>query len=170
MSDRPVTQEQLDRVVATVSDLTAENLSLRNRIAVLEDAVRRLSIEDFEVVAPTPTVASVSISALTQERRDVAVGVGRWRRRCLNGLPRGPSGRDQTPQQSRYYLVCRSVDLAVFNPPKVFTTWSEAKPLCVCCGGNLRTRSTWACRPRRGRALQSSKLDLTSLPRCGSDG
>lgn len=121
MSDRPVTQAQLDRVLATVGELAAENLVLRQRVAALEDTVQRLAREDFEVVGSTVSAASTTSSSL---------GVGRWLRRCLNGEPRGPSGRDQTSQPSRYYLVCKGVDLTVYNPLRLFTSWAEAKPFC----------------------------------------
>ena len=140
MSSRPITQEQFDQLLERVNNQAAEIASLRERLAALEGS------SGFEVVstvqAPsvaagvssTPTPLVLSSSGISEERRTIARGIGAWLRRCLNSEVRGPSGRDQINLASKIYLVARDTNSVDYNPPLVFTTWSEAKPLCILRG------------------------------------
>ena len=150
MSDKTPTRSQLDRLWEAVGGLTTDVVQLKQRVAELEDQVSSLqsdlaahSSADFEVVssaAPSEATAPAAPSSLpassqlSAERRAVARGIGVWLRRCLSGGVRGPSGRDNISLQSRYYLVVRDIHHTVYNPPRLFNNWGEAKPLCVIRG------------------------------------
>ena len=144
MSNKPVTQAQLELLLSTIRDQSSEIEALRKRVADLESRVLALAVasasepEDFEVVstakassvpAASEAAASsltISSSGISEARREIAREVGQWLKRCLLGAPRGPSGREKVSLQSRLYLVCRDRHLNVF-----FFTWTEAKPLCI---------------------------------------
>lgn len=51
----------------------------------------------------------------------------------MSGAKKVPrrSGRDRIAAPSSVYIVCQSFDLEVFNPPKIFFAWQEAKALVV---------------------------------------
>ena len=146
MSDKTPTKSQLDRLWETVGGLTSDIVQLKQRVAELEDQVTSLQSElaaqssaDFEVVssaapseaAAAPSRPSSAPRQLSAERRAAAQRIGCWLRRCLSGGVRGPSGRDQIKLQSRYFLVIRDIHHTVYNPPRFFCSWGEAKPLCI---------------------------------------
>ena len=134
-----VTQDQIERLLAKVESQAVELAALRDRVAVLE----RGRESEFEVVSSVPAAVQSSTSAaplvlsssgISEERREVARGIGRWLKRCVEGEARGPSGRDQINLPSKLYLVCRDINCKIYNPPLIFFTWPEAKPLCVLRG------------------------------------
>lgn len=63
------------------------------------------------------------------QREEIAEGVGRFLQRSLRGDHRAGSGSDSNPLASRIWIVCRSITGEVYNPVRVFTTWSSAKAL-----------------------------------------
>ncbi len=63
------------------------------------------------------------------QREALCERIGAFLRRALNGDHRGSSGRDLNPLSSRYWLVAKGIDGQVFDPPRVFRTWSSAKAL-----------------------------------------
>lgn len=89
---------------------------------------------------PVPSVAALagggapgsirSINGIPPERLEIARCIGLWLKRSLADQHRGQSGREKINLQSRVYLVARDINRVCFNPPKVFFTWCEAKPLC----------------------------------------
>ena len=117
--------------------LTVENL--QQRVRVLEgtaSASASAAPSDFELVTAEPAPASSTAagiaeasSSLAADRIEAAGLIGAWIQRCLRSEPRGLSGREKIQQASRFYLVVRSFDLVVHDPPKVFSSWSEAKSL-----------------------------------------
>ena len=143
MSSRPVSQEQLDSLVRKLEDQAAEIAALRSRVVVLESRLTGASQgSDFELISAAPSSPRaqpaaplvLSSSGISEERREIARGIGQWLKRCVSGEIRGPSGRDQINLPSKVYLVVRDIHLKVYSPPLVFFTWSEAKTLCVLRG------------------------------------
>eukprot|EP00435_Cladocopium_sp_Y103_P012467 s3412_g3.t1 len=140
MSSGPVTQEQFELLLSRVNEQAAELATLRLRVAALE----RARDSDFEVISAAPsepppapaatTPLVLSSSGISEERREVARGIGRWLKRCVEGELRGPSGRDQINLPSKLYLVVRDIHQKSYNPPLIFFTWAEAKALCVLRG------------------------------------
>ena len=85
----------------------------------------------LEVIAAAPlrgTCPSASIS--WEQRNEIARKVGEWSGRCLAGLHRGSSCRDQNPVASRYWIVARDYEGIIYDPPLVFRAFSGAKALC----------------------------------------
>ena len=139
MSSGAPAQEQLDILVARLDAQAAEIAALRLRVAALE----RARDSDFEVVSSVPSEPTssrpsapvvLSSSGISAQQREVARGIGLWLRRCLDGELRGLSGRDPINLPSKLYVVARDIHQQVYNPPLVFFTWAEAKPLCVLRG------------------------------------
>lgn len=72
--------------------------------------------------------AATGVTPISWARREeIADNIGLWIRRCLAGQPRGTSTRDQNPYQSRLWIVVKSIDEEIFNPPLVFRSWTAAK-------------------------------------------
>lgn len=63
------------------------------------------------------------------QREALCARIGCFLRRSLDGDHRGASGRDLNPLASRLWLVARGIDGQLFDPPRVFRTWSSAKAL-----------------------------------------
>lgn len=138
MSPNPATQEQVAALLERIDKQAEELAALRLRVSQLE--LRRDS--EFEVVSTGPTTTPrasppsliLSSSGTSEERREIARGIGKWLKRCAEGEIRGPSGRDQINLPSKLYLIVRDTHSKVYNPPLVYFTWAEAKPLCVVRG------------------------------------
>ena len=136
MSSRPVTQDQLTALLVRLDQQESELAALRLRVSQLE-----LQRDPFEVVSTVPDTSPraapsliLSSSGISEERREIARGIGKWLKRCAEGESRGPSGRDQINLPSKLYLVVRDIHSKKYNPPLIFFTWAEAKPLCVIRG------------------------------------
>ncbi len=152
-----------------VSALKLEVVHLEGRVVELESQRAASSFsEGFEVVssvggasiaAPYPravpggvrAVSTKSESELSGERVNFARDIGFFLRRCLSGAPRGNSGRDRIAAPSSVYIVCQSFDLEVFDPPRVFFSWAEAKALVI--RGGSPGNSIFVGVPTRGEAL-----------------
>jgi hypothetical protein len=109
---------------------------LQKRVEHLErqlSSTQSAGSSEFELVVtePSSTAASTAEAAtsLTAERLGAARLIGAWIRRCLRGEPRGLSGREKISLASRFYIVVRDFDLVNYNPPRVFSSWGEAKTL-----------------------------------------
>eukprot|EP00438_Fugacium_kawagutii_P031232 Skav211063 [mRNA] locus=scaffold314:129393:143003:- [translate_table: standard] len=85
---------------AAFDRLLAEVAALRQRVSALEARLAELNLAEpeFEVVAPSATSTAaaspglvLSSSGVSEERRQLAEGIGKWLRRCVIGAPRGPS-------------------------------------------------------------------------------
>ena len=63
------------------------------------------------------------------QREALCERIGAFLRRALNGDHRGSSGRDLNPLSSRFWLVAKDINGQVFDPPRVFRSWSSAKAL-----------------------------------------
>lgn len=78
---------------------------------------------------PSTSAPLITAGVSWTDREAVCRGIGEWVKRCLAGLPRGTSGRDRIPLQSRFWVVVRGIDNQVHDPPLVFTNWTAAKRL-----------------------------------------
>ena len=103
-------------------------------LLVVEGLQKRVA--EFELVVTEPSSAAASVAeaatSLTAERLGAARLIGAWIRRGLRGEPRGLSGREKISLASRFYIVVtlvRDFDLVNYNPPRVFSSWGEAKTL-----------------------------------------
>ena len=118
--------------------------SLRAELAQLAIRVDRLAERaleaDFEVVEATtsagsevpPSLAPARGPHTDREREEAAKDTGRFFKRCLEGKPRGDSGRGRIRLQNRIYVVVRTYQLEVHtNPVIVLDKFSEVKKL-VC--------------------------------------
>ena len=77
-----------------------------------------------------PSAATGGVGPISwPAREEIADNIGLWIRRCLNGENRGTSGRDRNPLQSRYWIVVKSIEGEIYNPPLIYKTWSGAKGL-----------------------------------------
>ena len=84
-----------------------------------------------------PTAGSVASASappsgpLTwRQREDIADRVGNFLARCVAGTHRGPSGREANPLPSRRWIVVRDYTGQIYQPVRIFTSWSSCKLLC----------------------------------------
>ena len=90
-----------------------------------------LDSSSFSLPSPsTLTPGTVPITSPTEEDRTrVAIEVGEFLSRCLQGTNRGSSGRSKIPLPSRIYVVVRDREGRVFDPVQVHHTFSSVRPL-----------------------------------------
>ena len=131
---------ELELLRAEVLAVQAEVIRLRARVAALEE-------ERFELVEgpasttsagstqPAPSIPAAATSPQVS-REEVCGLVGRFLRRSLEGSHRGTSSRDLLPLASRFWIVVRSFDGAVYDPPRVFSKFGSCKAL-VKRGGDV---------------------------------
>ena len=132
----------LQRLERELAALRLEVETLQSRLEAVEGAAARDSFSEFSVVTETPQQISSAPSSdnraagycVGSAREEICRSIGRWLRRALSGLPRGPSGRDKIGLGSRYYLVCRDIAGNDYNPPLFFASWRAAKDLCFQAG------------------------------------
>lgn len=107
-----------------------ETLSSEGRtLGAAERAGSEASSDSGFVLAPSE--AGYRVGA---QREAACRSIGQWVLRCLAGEHRGLSGRERIQQSSRYYLVIRDFDQHLHNPPLVFTSWAQCKPLVLRSG------------------------------------
>lgn len=67
--------------------------------------------------------------AADPNREAAARATGQFFRRCLNGEPRGESGRGRVPLQNRIFVLIRSFEGVVHtHPVRVYSSYSALKP------------------------------------------
>ena len=124
-----VSKAEFQALLATVEGLQSRVKELERQLL----ASQASTPSEFELVTSEPAPSAVSVaeaaSALAPERLEAAKQIGAWVKRCLRGEPRGLSGREKIGVASRFYIVVRGFDLTTYNPPKVFSSWGEAKSL-----------------------------------------
>ena len=142
-----VPKAAFDSLVGTVALLTGEVEELKARVAQLEVELAALQAapsagEDFgyeivSSVAPSeaapvgPSAALLAGLSLPVHRVQIAEQIGFWARRCLNGQPRGLSGRERIAESSRFYIVFQDKESNLLSPPEVFDSWAKAKPRVI---------------------------------------
>lgn len=89
------------------------------------------------------STSSVAISACgfpptEAERYQVAEELGAFLRRSLDGDHRGPSGRDKIKLSNRLYILCRDINGQVYNPPRLFKSFTALKPLVKDSAGQCK--------------------------------
>ena len=129
--------------------LRAEVLALRTEVDRLRARVSELEQAGFDLVehsdsleVPPLRVPSSSTSASGSgvvarpsaptpagrpSREEICRGIGLFLRRALEGRQRGASGRDLLDLASRLWLVVRDYSGRVYEPPLVFTRFSDCK-------------------------------------------
>ena len=72
----------------------------------------------------------ITASQYTEEyRRDIALGIGDYLRRSLQGVNRGPSGRQQISLPSKVYILVRDLNGRTYDPVGVHHTFSSLRHL-----------------------------------------
>lgn len=147
-------QARIELLEAQVAQLQLEVRRLRELVGVEED-----EFEVIATVPTTPVSAGARASpqaspaqssassayplpgrgpssneartrSLPRTERDTACReIGLWLLRNLAGDHRGTSGRDRLPQGSRLWLVARDFEGNTFNPPRVYTSFPQAKAI-----------------------------------------
>ena len=128
---------------AEVTSLKSEVLVLRSicegaiaRIGQLEERVRKLETEKEEGwtrVSSAGSEASAGTEVDKEDhpgRRQLAIGIGRFLRRSLNGEHRGSSGRDRLKLANRCYLVAADFRGNRLARPICTESFQEVKNLC----------------------------------------
>lgn len=136
---RSASLERLVEAVRTeVSHLTIEVGNIRN---TLQGVQERLS--DLEGRTPDTTFKVVSEPVAEDrgagyrvgaEREAAAKDIGKWIRRCLDGVARGLSGRERVTARSRFYLVVQDFHGRRHDPPLVFESWARCAESVACHG------------------------------------
>ena len=141
---------------STVATLEVRVVELEREVASLRQALRAVearlssaeSIAGFELVDEPPSPAADQATSATSGRpapRDQGgaqavrcaklLGIGNWLRNSLAGQRRGKSGRAELKERSEVYLVARSARGTVFDPVRIYTSWSEAEKVVRDQGG-----------------------------------
>ena len=129
MSGGSITRAEFDSLVSEVRALSSllQGLNLGPR----ENSPSGTSTHAFSVVreaAPSSVSAATAAACdLPADRVEAATDIGAWVKRCLAGQLRGLSGRERVQLASKIYLVFRTFDNEVHNPPLVFFTWRDTK-------------------------------------------
>ena len=76
----------------------------------------------------TPLSSSSALEHQELERRAAAISVGRFLRRCLNGEPRGESGRSRISLPSTVYILCRDFEGRCYDPPHLHYSYGSINP------------------------------------------
>lgn len=144
-------------LLAELRELRGDLAQLSNRVQRLENQICSLANPPIAVNyavsgsgvfgasgsppgSPPPTSAAqtpVSITAgrhraseyTEAERRQAAIEVGQFLRRALEEEHRGASSRDRIKLQSRVYILCKDFSGRIYNPVRVFHSFSAVKPL-----------------------------------------
>ena len=142
MSGTGVSREEFLTLKLEVSELRRELAEARTALALLRAerqpvlpiaAQSAAASSEFEFVAPEVQEKTYHCkevaSDLPADRAEASRSIGLWIVRCLEDQPRGLSGRERIRQASKLYIVVRSFDLTIYNPPRVFSSWQEARRL-----------------------------------------
>ena len=131
--------------MAEVRTLTSLLQNLTVQSPQPEQSPSVVSSASFTLISGAGSAASesaaIAASDLSSERIFAAGNIGAWVERCLAGQLRGLSGREKIPLASKYYLVFRSVDLTIHDPPLVFTTWRDTKAKVYTVEGLLQLQT-----------------------------
>ena len=150
----PWMSELEERLLAEIEALRGGLEALRVQVGSLERRVReaegrRGSTESYSFVSeealsssslgPAPSSYSVRSSNLntspvdptdTPGRTRLAEEIGQFLRRCVTGHPRGPSGRDRLALQNRCYVVVRTFEGVVLDPPHFHSAFAPVREQC----------------------------------------
>ena len=130
----------LSERVTLLEDQLASRGSGGNLSAVVElssAAQRRApsvcpSSADYTFVSePIPTV----IEDCDTLREEAAKQTGLFFKRSLEGLPRGPSGRDRVSLANNFYVLVRDRQDKIYDPVRIFHRFSDLKPWVGIHGG-----------------------------------
>lgn len=147
-------EEKVDQLRGELQGVQSLLTATRNQLADLREAVRGLEdraesgegsftllaeLRDSEaphLSVPRPSQAGglgqefpTAVDQSAEGRRAAARQVGLFLRRALDGLPRGESGRSRIQQASKYWIVVKDFNSAIYDPVRVFSKWGLAKDL-----------------------------------------
>ena len=95
--------------------------------------IGQVASEQVPVTPPrrtsTPLSSSSALEPQELERQAAAISIGRFLRRCLNGEPRGESGRSRINLSSTVYILCRDFEGRCYNPPQLHPSYGSISPL-----------------------------------------
>lgn len=116
-------------LIRELDELREELSSLSLRVERLRDLVANDT--EFELVGESSAGAATG-SHGDPEHEEAARDTGRFFTRCLEGLPRGDSGRSRVKLQNRIYVVLRTFEGKIHtHPVLVLERYSQVKKL-VC--------------------------------------
>ena len=147
---------EVGRLLEVIADLRREIHQLKTEVVQLEGRVVELESarlvggaadSEYELVVGDSRGASAASAPgylpvastppptaspdLALDRIRAAQDIGFFLRRCLQGEPRGKSGRDRIAAPSSVYIVCKCFVGETFDPPRVFFSWASAKSLVI---------------------------------------
>ena len=126
MSQRSVSRAEFDQLVSEFAVLRLQVQELQSQ---LDSAAAPSEAGSFSVVTSQSSTGAALGADLPELRVQAAEQIGRWIRRALDQQHRGLSGREKVDLASRLYVVAKDIKGTVFDPPRVFDTWSEARAL-----------------------------------------
>eukprot|EP00438_Fugacium_kawagutii_P014015 Skav204090 [mRNA] locus=scaffold3129:371114:378324:+ [translate_table: standard] len=119
-------RDEVASLTELVRDLRLQLTAAEERLSILESRTPGgSSTAAAGFSAPATTAPAGPGYRVGSHREAVAKQIGDWIRRGLEGLPLGPSGRDQVSERSRCYIVVRDSEGVVHDPPRFFERWSE---------------------------------------------
>lgn len=128
---------QLQRELA---DLRSDLLRFHDRADSIEARLHEVTAGDFEVVpsaggstsytGSSSAARTVVAASDTEGRLQLAREIGQFLRRCLDGRPRGSSGRDRLNLQNRYYIILADFDGVNLPEPLFVDSFARVKELC----------------------------------------
>lgn len=123
------TTEELRDLAAAYGELEQRHQELVEDVAARFGALQIGPVQASTGASSSAATAALAGLSLAPHRISACESIGAWIRRCLAGEVRGKSGRERIELPSRYYLLIRDKDNTLWDPPKVFKTWTEAKPV-----------------------------------------
>lgn len=128
MSSTAALLQELQQLRRDLSDIASRVLALETQVGLLQESSssgNNLTVNYLGGAAyPTETSSTAASTAApaTPDRREVAVEIGHFIRRRLDGFTVGESGRSKIRLQSRVYVVARDFSGKVLDPVRVFST------------------------------------------------
>ena len=111
-----------------------EERGLGESLSVVSERARPASTGSYSVIpsqAEAHLVTNDLVSSSDHEARaELARGVGRFLRRCLDGDLRGTSGRSRLKLTSTIYLILADFQGQVLSPPLVVRDFATAARVC----------------------------------------
>lgn len=177
--------EEDDRLLVEIEALRSSVEALRLQVVALERRVRSVE-EGFErsttgysvvsvaargseaggasVVASSPGGVNLGPIDPTSQtaRSELAEEIGRFLRRCVEGVFRGSSGRDRLALQSRLYIVVAGFGGELYGPPLYYTAFAGVRARCK--QGSLCGRSIFVGFASQWEARVALRAGGFSLP------
>ena len=177
--------EEDNRLLAEIEALRSSVEALRLQVVAVERRVRNVeqgssrSISGYSVVSESARgseAGGASVGASSQggvsvgpidptsqtARAALAEEIGRFLRRCVEGVFRGSSGRDRLSLQSRLYIVVADYEGETYDPPLYYTAFAGVRSRCK--QGSLCGRSIFVGFASQWEARVALRAGGFSLP------